>query len=74
MRAGRLIAEVNAEELVMTTREASGLLAGCGLALQPNALKRLMEETEGWPVGLYLASLSLAMNGEAELPSGSRSG
>ena len=60
MRANRLLAEVGAEELVMTTREASEVFASCGLELRPDAVKRLVDQTEGWPVGLYLAALSLA--------------
>jgi LuxR family transcriptional regulator, maltose regulon positive regulatory protein len=66
MRANRLLAEVGSEELKMTTREASQVFASCGLELRPDAVNRLVDQTEGWPVGLYLAALSLGARGEAE--------
>ena len=50
----------------MTTREASEVLASCGLELRPDAVKRLVERDGGLAVGLYLAGLSLAGRGEAE--------
>ena len=66
LRAGRLLSEVGPEELVMTTREASEMFASCGLELRPDAAERLVGQTEGWPVGLYLAALSLAERDDAE--------
>ena len=66
MRANRVLAEVGPSELGMTTREAAEVLASCGLELRPDAVKRLVDETEGWPVGLYLAGLSLAGRGDQE--------
>ena len=61
---GRLV-ELHAHDLVMTRSEASRLLRACGVELGPGALKRLIERTEGWPVALYLAALSL--DGEDDL-------
>ncbi len=61
---GRLV-ELHAHDLVMTRSEASRLLRACGVKLGPEALKRLIERTEGWPVALYLAALSL--DGEDDL-------
>ncbi len=59
MRADRLVTEIGAGELVMTTREASDVLEACGLGLEADSVTRLVDRTEGWPVGLYLAALSL---------------
>jgi LuxR family maltose regulon positive regulatory protein len=66
MRADRLVAEVGAKELVMTTREASEALAACGCSVPPEAVKQLVERTEGWPVGLYLATLSVTATGDLD--------
>ena len=59
LRAHRRLIELHAHDLVMTRSEASQLLRACGVELGPDALRRLIERTEGWPVALYLAALSL---------------
>lgn len=64
LRARRLLLELNAEDLAMTRSEASDLLLEAGLTLPADDVQRLVDHTEGWPVGLYLTSLSL--NEEAE--------
>jgi LuxR family transcriptional regulator, maltose regulon positive regulatory protein len=66
MRANRLLAEVGAEDLVMTTREASRVLAACGVRVGLDSVRRLVERTEGWPAGIYLAALSLSRTPKAE--------
>ena len=60
LRAHRLLTEVHAEDLAMTPPEASLLLEKAGLTLVPRSVERLVERTEGWPAGLYLAALALA--------------
>lgn len=60
MRAHRLLSELDAGDLAMDAGEANQMLAACGLELRPDAVERLVERTEGWPVGLYLAGLSLS--------------
>jgi LuxR family maltose regulon positive regulatory protein len=55
---GRLI-ELRARDLVMTRREAAKLLSLAGLELGPDDVQVLLERTEGWPAGLYIAALSL---------------
>ncbi|HYH62080.1 MAG TPA: LuxR C-terminal-related transcriptional regulator [Solirubrobacterales bacterium] len=59
MRANRLLTELSASELEMSVGEAAQTLAACGLDLNRDAVEMLVERTEGWPVGLYLAGLSL---------------
>ena len=66
MRAQRLLSEMDARDLQMNAGEASEMLAGCGIELRPDALERLVERTEGWPAGLYLAGLSLTRKNRVE--------
>ena len=55
---GRLV-DLRARDLVMTRREAAMMLSLGGLDLPPEDVLVLLERTEGWPAGLYLAALSL---------------
>ncbi len=59
LRANRRLTELHAHDLVMTQSEASEFQRAHGYELGRGALKRLVERTEGWPAGLYLAVLSL---------------
>ena len=61
-----LLAELDANDLEMNVAEAAQTLAACGLELQPDAVKRLVVHTEGWPVGIYLAGLSLTRKGHVD--------
>jgi LuxR family transcriptional regulator, maltose regulon positive regulatory protein len=65
MRADRRMTTVAAPTLVMTKREGSELFREAGLALDSDEVGRLVERTEGWPVGLYLASLALREQADA---------
>jgi LuxR family maltose regulon positive regulatory protein len=62
---GRLI-ELRAADLVMTRREAAKTLSLAGLELPPADVQVLLDRTEGWPAGLYIAALSL--RGRADMP------
>jgi LuxR family maltose regulon positive regulatory protein len=55
---GRLV-DLRQGDLVMTRREAAVMLSLAGLELPPEDVLVLLERTEGWPAGLYLAALSL---------------
>jgi LuxR family maltose regulon positive regulatory protein len=55
---GRLI-ELRSRDLVMTRREATKMLRLAGLELAAEDVQTLLERTEGWPAGLYIAALSL---------------
>jgi LuxR family maltose regulon positive regulatory protein len=60
MRARDELAELRVAELQFTGEEASALLNGSmGLQLATQDVERLVERTEGWAAGLYLAGLSL---------------
>lgn len=65
LRLGRLRAsggllEIRADELGFTLAEAEALFKHEQVALTDASVSTLVERTEGWPAGLYLASLSLA--------------
>ena len=58
LRAQGGILEVGAEDLAMSQEEASSLLEGAGV--QPDAAtSELVQRTEGWPTGLYIAALAI---------------
>ena len=57
LRAHRRVVEVGPRELQMTRVEAAEVLGGLGL--RPVDVELLVQRTEGWPAGLYLAALSL---------------
>ena len=59
LRAQGGVVEVGVEELAMDQREAYALLEGAGVQLAEAEAAALIRRTEGWPVGLYLAALSL---------------
>jgi LuxR family transcriptional regulator, maltose regulon positive regulatory protein len=60
MRAKGELKELRVADLQFTGEEAFALLnASMGLQLTAEDVERLMERTEGWPAGLYLAGLSL---------------
>jgi LuxR family transcriptional regulator, maltose regulon positive regulatory protein len=60
LRAGGDLFELRALDLCFTEDEAASFLNEThGLGLSPQALRTLHEHTEGWPAGVYLASLSL---------------
>lgn len=65
LRLGRLRAsggllEIRADALGFTEDEGGVLLDRYAVHLLPESLRLLMQSTEGWPAGLYLATLSLA--------------
>ena len=60
LRAGGEMAEIRADDLRFSEGETRDLLNGTlGLALPPEDVHALLERTEGWAAGLYLAGLSL---------------
>ena len=58
LRSRGLLMEIGPRELAMDELEASQLLAACGVALDLGDVGRIVEQTEGWPVGIYLAGLA----------------
>ncbi len=62
---GQLV-EVSTRELRFNAAEAEALLNGSqNLGLDPTEIELLLTRTEGWPVGLYLAALSLRGRADA---------
>src|SRR5690242_13959533 len=60
LRAAGEMAEIRARELRFTPGESAQLIvAVAGLRLGTPDLGQLMERTEGWPAGVYLAAVSL---------------
>lgn len=55
---GRLL-EIDSEALRMDEADAALLLRAAGVSIDDDALEELLEETEGWPAGIYLAALAL---------------
>ena len=53
------VLELGAGELAMSADEARRLLHSTGAAPDDAELTHLLDSTEGWPVGLYLAGLTL---------------
>ena len=66
LRASSDLAEIRAGELSFTVEEAIELLAINHVRLADATVSQLMERTEGWPAGLYLATLSLAGRTDAD--------
>jgi LuxR family transcriptional regulator, maltose regulon positive regulatory protein len=59
LRAAGQLSEIRADDLAFNPEEASSLLIADGVQLSGDGLSELMRRTEGWPAGLYLATLSL---------------
>jgi LuxR family transcriptional regulator, maltose regulon positive regulatory protein len=59
LRAHREVLELTSRDFVMTRREATALLALARLELGASEVDALVQRTEGWPAGLYLAAVSL---------------
>ena len=51
--------EIGADDLAMSDREAAALLSGAGVDAGPHDVDALVDRTEGWPTGLYLAALAM---------------
>src|SRR5262245_29532053 len=65
LRAHGQLLEIGPEELRMDVTEAGALLAGTQVQVSDEGLSELVERTEGWPAGLYLAALSIAEGGSS---------
>jgi LuxR family maltose regulon positive regulatory protein len=60
LRAHRELIELREADLAMTPAEVGLLLRRSGIHLEdPEAAEAITRRTEGWPVGVYLATLSL---------------
>ena len=59
LRARGALVEIRARELAFTVDEARELIVREGIELSEESVELLVERTEGWPAGLYLAALWL---------------
>ena len=59
LRAQGGILEVTADDLAMGPAEAGLLLKGAGAEVDETGLSDLLQRTEGWPTGLYIAALAM---------------
>jgi LuxR family maltose regulon positive regulatory protein len=59
LRATGSMSEIRAADLRFDETEANRLLEASGVSLSAAEVTSLVERTEGWPAGLYLAALSL---------------
>jgi LuxR family maltose regulon positive regulatory protein len=67
LRASLELAEFTARDLRFGALEAAALLNDrLGLGLSDEGIGRLLERTDGWPAGLYLAGLALAESSDRE--------
>jgi LuxR family transcriptional regulator, maltose regulon positive regulatory protein len=63
LRAAREVVEVGVDDLAMDAADARVLLEAVGVRLGDADHGQLIERTEGWPVGLYLAALAIKAGG-----------
>ena len=59
LRAHDGILEITADDLAMGVAEAHSLLKGAGVEADEASLRDLLQRTEGWPAGLYIAALAI---------------
>ena len=68
LRADGRLVEVGVDGLMLGPTEAQRLLRGAGVRTTRAEAAELADATEGWPVGLYLAALSLQEQRRSTLP------
>jgi LuxR family transcriptional regulator, maltose regulon positive regulatory protein len=59
LRAQGGLLEIAADDLAMGPLEACSLLKGAGVEADEVSLADLLQRTEGWPTGLYVAALAI---------------
>jgi LuxR family transcriptional regulator, maltose regulon positive regulatory protein len=67
LRAQREALDIGAVDLAFETEEADALLRATGVQLPEPDVAALVERTDGWPLGLYLAALSMEAGGESSI-------
>jgi LuxR family maltose regulon positive regulatory protein len=64
VRVNSPVLEIGSYELGLSRREAEMLLRACAVELDEDEIVELVERTEGWAAGLYLAALAAREVGE----------
>jgi LuxR family maltose regulon positive regulatory protein len=65
LRTQRGVIELGTVDLAMTPAETGALLRRLGHELSEDDVERLLERTEGWPAGTYLAALTIDSDSDA---------
>jgi LuxR family transcriptional regulator, maltose regulon positive regulatory protein len=63
LRADGRVLEMGTRDLALDVRDASSLVRSAGVQITRGQMRSLVDQTEGWPVGLYLAALSIKAGG-----------
>ena len=58
LRAQRQLQEIGTADLALSVQEARALLVAAGLELADREIHALVDRTEGWAAGLYLAAIA----------------
>src|SRR5689334_24307806 len=66
LRAEQRLHEIGVDELALDRREAAALMEATGSAMRDEDLDTLLERTEGWAAGMYLATLAHSRGDAAE--------
>jgi LuxR family maltose regulon positive regulatory protein len=66
LRLADQLVEMHVEELKFSLPEARALFAVAGATVPPDGLHRLVDEAEGWAVGLRLAAASAVQHGDLD--------
>lgn len=69
-RAEGRVTEIAAALLAMDQAEARALVEEAGVHIEDDELARLVERTEGWPTGLYLAARAHRQNPDQQVVGG----
>ena len=64
LRVSGELTEIRSQDLQFSRREAAELFGHSGLELADDQLGMLVERTQGWPVGLRLAAMSLSTDND----------
>ena len=67
LRAQHEVLDIGPVDLAFGTGEADVLLRANGVRLSEADVAGLVERTEGWPIGLYLAALAIEAAGESSI-------
>lgn len=67
-RCNDALVDITASDLLIGEHEAAQLLGDLGVTLAGDDIRRLVEETEGWPAGIRLAALALQETGDRLAP------
>ena len=74
LRSEDRVVEFGVEDLAFTKEEARAVLVHAGVDCSDDTVGALVERTEGWPAGVYLAALAIRAASDAALAASGLSG